>query len=294
MSGVTWKALFGLAPPRQSTAPERLAEIAAQQRERLAALNPDAVVIYDIQDESDRNAAPRPFPFLPTVDPSHWAEEALAGVAAPRITYKSVPSQNAEALTRWLAGRTGAAVLVGAPSKHAGGLSLTDAYALARTHAPALSLGGVAIPERHHRAFDEHRRIIAKSAQGCRFFVTQAVYDVHGSLSVLSDYALELAATGGTPAPIFFTFAPCGSQKTVEFMKWLGVSFPRWLENELRTASDILERSQRLCERNFRELVAFAREKKLPIGFNVESVSIRKAEIEAATALFRSLREIVS
>lgn len=136
--------------------------------------------------------------------------------------------------------------------------------------------------------------MIAKTAQGCCFFVTQAVYDVHGSLSVLSDYALELQRTGAKPVPIFFTFAPCGSEKTVEFMKWLGVSFPRWLENELRAASDILERSQRLCERNFRELVDFAKEKKLPIGFNVESVSIRKAEIEAASALFRSLREIVS
>lgn len=46
----------------------------------------------------------------------------------------------------------------------------------------------------------------------------------------------------------------------------------------------------RLCERNFRELKAFAAEKKLPIGFNVESVSIRKAEIDAATTLFHALR----
>ncbi|MFT3708348.1 MAG: hypothetical protein QM817_11910 [Archangium sp.] len=291
---MNWKALFGLAPPRQSTPAERLAEIAAQQRERLATLKPDAVVVYDIQDESDRNAAPRPFPFLPTVDAAHWADSALAGTAAPRITYKSVPAQSGDELTRWLSGRSGAAVLVGAPSKRAGGLSLNDAYALARTHAPSLQLGGVAIPERHHRANDEHRRMIAKTAQGCRFFVTQAVYDVHSSLSVLSDYALELAATGAQPVPIFFTFAPCGSEKTVEFMKWLGVSFPRWLENELRHAPDILERSHRLCVRNFRELHDFAREKKLPIGFNVESVSIRKAEIEAAAALFHALREIVS
>lgn len=89
--------------------------------------------MYDIQDESDRNAAPRPFPFLPTVDPSQWSAEALAGVSAPRITYKSVPSQQSEELTRWLSGRSGAAVLVGAPSKRAGGLSLSDAYQLART-----------------------------------------------------------------------------------------------------------------------------------------------------------------
>lgn len=45
-----------------------------------------------------------------------------------------------------------------------------------------------------------------------------------------------------------------------------------------------------LCERNFRELKAFAAEEKLPIGFDVESVSIRKAEIDAATPLFRLAR----
>lgn len=37
-----------------------------------------------------------------------------------------------------------------------------------------------------------------------------------------------------------------------------------------------------LCERTFAELVEFAREKRLPVGVNVESVSIRKAEVDAS------------
>jgi 5,10-methylenetetrahydrofolate reductase len=106
----------------------------------------------------------------------------------------------------------------------------------------------------------------------------------------LSDYALALAARGQAPVPIIVTFSPCGSDKTLAFMKWLGISFPRWLENELSYSPDILAKSVKLCERIFAELLEFAREKQLPLGINVESVSIRKAEIEASVELFCALR----
>lgn len=119
--------------------------------------------------------------------------------------------------------------------------------------------------------------------------MTQAVYDVTSTKSLLSDYALALAARGATPVPILLTFAPCGSPRTLEFMKWLGISFPRWLENELRSSNDTLEKSMKLCEQTFSEVLDFAREKRLPVGINVESVSIRRAEIDASAELFRAL-----
>jgi hypothetical protein len=73
-------------------------------------------------------------------------------------------------------------------------------------------------------------------------------------------------------------------------MKWLGIRFPRWLENELRFAADPLETSVRLCERIFLEVWNYALDKGLPLGVNVESVSIRKAEIDASVALVQRLR----
>jgi hypothetical protein len=36
------------------------------------------------------------------------------------------------------------------------------------------------------------------------------------------------------------TLTVCGSVETIKFMKWLGISIPRWLENDLSHASDIL------------------------------------------------------
>jgi hypothetical protein len=39
----------------------------------------------------------------------------------------------------------------------------------------------------------------------------------------------------------------------------------------------------------FADVQDYAREKRLPIGINVESVSIRKSEIDASVELFRRL-----
>jgi hypothetical protein len=73
-------------------------------------------------------------------------------------------------------------------------------------------------------------------------------------------------------------------------MKWLGIAFPRWLENELRFAADPLAKSLELCERIFAEVWEYARDKDIPLGVNVESVSIRKTEIDASVELLQSLR----
>ena len=286
--------LYGLTPPKLATPPERLEAIAAQQQARLASLPVDGAVVYDIQDEGERVAAPRPFPFLPTVDPRAWA----AQLPVPAIVYRSVRRDTPAKLGAWLAAMeatpSGLAVLVGAPTRGAGGLPLAEAYALARSRAPHLTLGGIAIAERHARGLDEHQRMLAKTAQGCRFFITQAVYDVTSTKSLLSDYALALQARGEPPVPVILTFSPCGSEKTLAFMQWLGIAFPRWLENELRHAADPLATSLALCERVCAEAWEYARAKRIPLGINVESVSIRKAEIDASVELVARLRRIVS
>ncbi len=288
--------LYGIAPPKQATPPDQLQAIVNQQLVRLGALPVDGLIVYDIQDEADRVSTPRPFPFLPTLNPEVYAREHLAPLALPKIVYRCVNRDTPDGFVRWLEDVKKAttprfATLVGAPSNRAhAGLSLTDAYALTRQHASNVLLGGIAIAERHARRLDEHERILAKTEQGCRFFITQAVYDVTSTKSLLSDYVLAVRNTGGDPLPIILTFSPCGSLKTLDFMKWLGVAFPRWLENELRFATDPLKKSLELCERIFAEVWDYARDKGIPLGVNVESVSIRKAEIEASVELLQRLR----
>jgi hypothetical protein len=291
--------LYGLAPPKLATEPGRLAEIASQHQSRLGDLKPDGLIVYDLQDEPGRIDGPRPFPFLPTIPPDTYARQHLAALDFPKIVYRSVRGRSVPTFNDWLVEvaeqpEPSFSVLVGAPT--AGGppgMSLNDAYTLVAQRAPQVILGGIAIAERHGRKLDEHLRMMRKTEQGCRFFVTQAVYDSSSTMSLLSDYALGLKAQGKSPVPIILTFSPCGSPKTLELMKWLGVSFPRWLENDLRHSGDILDRSVLQCQRVFQEVREFARDKGLPLGINVESVSIRRAEVEASIALFRALRAAI-
>jgi hypothetical protein len=284
--------LYGFAPPKQATPADQLSAIVAQQLARLGSLSVDGLIIYDIQDEAERVSTPRPFPFLPTLNPEVYAHEHLGPLAVPKIVYRCVNRDTPNGFVRWLQSVNATpqiSVLVGAPNRSHVGLPLADAYALARQHAPNLLLGGIAIAERHAHKLDEHERILAKSERGCRFFVTQAVYDVASTKSLLSDYAIAVREKNGVALPIILTFSPCGSLKTLSFMKWLGIAFPRWLENELKFATDPLAKSVELCERIFAEVWDFARDKGIPLGVNVESVSIRKAEIEASVELFLRL-----
>jgi hypothetical protein len=292
--GLTGIRLYGIAPPKLSTDAEQLREISARQVARIRGLAPDGLLVYDIQDELGRNGDARPFPFLPTVDPEAYAREALAELAIPKIVYRCVGSHPRDVFSSWLSTLRAApeqrfGVFVGAPrGRSSSGLPLADAYALARG-APHLVLGGIAIAERHVAKEDEHQRMLSKQDAGCRFFITQAVYDSGSTRSLLSDYELTSRERGRSPVPVILTFSPCGSVRTLEFMKWLGISFPRWLENELRHSADTLGRSIDLCERVFLDVHDYAREKRLPIGINVESVSVRKAEVDASVELFERL-----
>jgi len=162
---------------------------------------------------------------------------------------------------------------------------LPRAYELREEVQPELALGGVAISERHARQGNEHLRLIAKQRAGCSFFITQIVYDVNAAKNLISDYHHECAAQGLAPVPIVLSFSVCGSLKTLEFLRWLGVTVPRWIENELRHAEDTLDASFEQAFATSVDLMAFCRRLGVPFGLNVESVSIRKVEIEASVRL---------
>jgi 5,10-methylenetetrahydrofolate reductase len=290
--------LFAITPPRQSTPAERLPEIARATIERLAHLDLDGLVLYDIDDESSRNPAERPFPFSATVDPSEYRAEHLQAWRAPAIVYRAVGKYQREELRTWLSAQDPCrtlTVLVGAASSGATPpVSLADAQALRTEVNPDLLLGGVAIPERHSRRENEHLRLIAKQEGGCGFFVSQVVYDVNAVKNLVSDYRYECESRGLAPVPIVFTFSVCGSMKTLEFLRWLGVDVPRWIENDLRHSTNPLAASLEQAQASAVELIDFCRRLGVPCGLNVESVSIRREEIEAsvdlATRLTSSLR----
>lgn len=281
--------LFAVTPPRLTTSPPEAAEIGRVTLERLRPLAIDGLVLYDIDDESDRNPDERPFPFLPTMDPADYLVRDLAGLEVPAIVYRAVGKYREDRFRSWLEQQDPSqalTVFVGPSSREKAVLtSLARAYELRDQVQPELLLGGVAIAERHARLGDEHLRLIAKQRAGCSFFVTQIVYDVNAAKNLISDYHHECAAQNIEPVPIVFSFSVCGSLKTLEFLQWLGVTVPRWIENELRHADDTLDTSYEQAVATAVDLIAFCRRLGVPFGLNVESVSNRKAEIEASVRL---------
>lgn len=281
--------LYGVVPPKKKTDAEKVEEIASRQVQRLRGLDLDGLVLYDINDESSRTAEERPFPFMETLDPFSYSREHLSTLAIPKIIYRSVGKYSRQALSRFLVDTLPSSeltVFVGAPSKSQKvSMSVDEAYRLWRDTVDSPMLGGVTIPERHASKGDEHLRVFNKISQGCSFFVSQGVYDVNISKDFLSDYYYHGSKHGIPLVPIIFTLTPCGSLKTLQFMKWLGIRIPRWLENELVHASDILQSSLDHCERSWMELKNFADDKGIPVGCNIESVAIRKVEVEASIEL---------
>jgi hypothetical protein len=82
--------LFALTPPRLTTEPEQASQVAAKTLERLRPMGLDGLVLYDIDDESDRNSKERPFPFLPTMDPADYLARYLVDLEVPAIVYRAV------------------------------------------------------------------------------------------------------------------------------------------------------------------------------------------------------------
>jgi len=287
--------LYGITPPKTGTSEERIAEISALQIERLQALNIDGLVLYDIQDEKSRTEVKRPFPFIETLDAFSYSQDYLAPLKVPKIIYRAVGKYSKAQLSQFLSDASttqNLTVFVGAASKdQAVSINMKDAYELKSEVNQELLLGGVTISERHQSKGDEHIRVFNKIAQGCDFFISQGVYDVNASKNFLSDYYYYGLENNIPLVPILFTLTPCGSQKTLEFMKWLGISIPKWLENELLHSKDILQKSVEVSEQNYLELKRFADEKGIPIGCNIESVAIRKVEVEASIELLRRVSQ---
>lgn len=288
--------LFGLTPPRAETAPDRVAEIAQRTLARVEALPIDALVLYDITDEADRNPEPRPFPFVTMLDPADYLRDGLAHWDRPAVIYRCVGKYAPADLRDWLttAPDNVLTVFVGSSSADAVvSTSLPQALEIHHEARPGLPLGGVTIPERHASRGDEHDRLLRKQAAGASFFISQIIYDIGAAKNLASDYRYAATGNGHEAAPLVFTLSLCGSAKTLSFVEWLGVDVPQWVRNEILHAEDPLAWSRQHAVNAARELADFCRYLGIPFGFNVESVSSRKMEIEAAVELTHQIDEIL-
>ena len=291
--------LYGTTPPRTGTADNAVRSVADKLAMRLRDLPVDGVVVYDIQDESGRTQLPRPFPFIGTIDPRQYSRLIVTRAAIPPITYKSVGVLDETGWLAWLdetANVFGAGCLsiVGRPTSGARyPLSLTTAIRLAAEHQAGFIVGGVAIAERHTDMRSESTRMLEKSAVGCSYFISQTVYQAEATERLLGDYARDCREAGVPPRRVVLTFAPAGREKTIAFLKWLGVRLPLEIETAILGAANPIARSIEICRDNLRRILDHDYAHQIPLGVNVESVSINRDEIDASVELFSILRGVM-
>lgn len=288
---------YSLTPPKVTNDLEKIQRIANNQIERLKNTEIDGLILYDIQDESERTDLERPFAFISTVKPEVYAKEYLQELKAPKIVYKSIANLTETDFLTWLQNNPQLeyVVLVGASSQQQiikTNFSLENAYQISAQKS-AFLLGGVTIPERHMKKHDEHERIFKKVDKGCRFFISQCVYSPNNAKNLLSDYYYSSIDSNKELFPMVFTLAPCGSLKTLHFMEWLGIDVPKWLFNDLKHSENILDKSVKVCKNIASEMMEYAYAKSIPIGFNIESVSIKKEEIDASSLLLQEISKML-
>jgi hypothetical protein len=296
-SGQSGILIYGITPPKSQTSPEKIAEIAQKTIARLIPLNLDALVVYDVQDESARTSEERPFPFLTALDPLQFASEYLQELPIPKIIYRPAGKFTNDELSEWLNElhhNNFYPVFVGVPAPdYPVKTTLPDAYKIWSKNANTSVIGAVTIPERHELLKDEDKRILEKVSCGVSFFISQCVFNLVYAKQIIEDLSCTCKKENKDFPTLIFTLTACGSAKTLHFMEWLGINVPAELKEGLKNSENILENSVNVCLNIASELADYCTERSIPFGFNIESVAIRKEEIEASIYMVDKISDML-
>lgn len=289
--------LYGITPPKAQTTTEKVREIAEKTLNTLCSLDIDALIVYDVQDESARTIEERPFPFTNSLDPFEYASQYLQRLAVAKIIYRPAGKFTKDELAQWLQGLKAHGfypIFVGLPTPDfVVKTSLKEAYEIWSEHEAHSVIGAVTIPERHAILKDEDVRILDKVNSGVSYFISQCIFNVEYTKQILIDLVIACQKKKQELPTIIFTLTVCGSLKTLYFMEWLGIHVPEDIKEELKVSTSPVARSVEIAIAIAKDLIQYCQERSIPFGFNIESVSIRKEEIDASLELLHTIRELL-
>lgn len=139
----------------------------------------------------------------------------------------------------------------------------------------------------------EHLNMMRKQKAGAAWFISQAVYDSEPTIRLLKDYAASCREQGIVPRKVILTFAPVSREKTMNFIKWLGVRVPPETESQILNAEQPVDESVKVLCDMLKHILQECSGIGVPLGISCESVSIYKKEIDAVHELFRKLQDIL-
>ena len=269
------------------------------------ALACDGFIVYDIQDEPSRDGTERPFPFRRVMDSSPYAALLSRSSGKQCLVYKCVTVVKFDKWVDTARSEHGhsAINLVGRPSSSSKyeGPTIAEAMEICASK-KKVPFGCVAIAERHtlesakarNKPYPtEHLNMFRKQQAGAKWFVSQAVYDPEPTIRLLKDYAALCREKGVTPRKVVLTFCPVSRQKTMDFVKWLGVRVPPEAEEQIMAADRPVDASVEFLCNMLTTILAETVGVGVPLGISCESVSIYKAEIDGVHDLFRRLQGIL-
>ncbi|HTF29392.1 MAG TPA: hypothetical protein VK625_11155, partial [Flavitalea sp.] len=140
---------------------------------------------------------------------------------------------------------------------------------------------------------DEDVRIIDKMTSGVSYFISQCIFNVGFTKQILEDLVIACRKKEQPLPTIIFTLTICGSVRTLHFMEWLGIHIPEDIKEELRGCSNAVARSVEIATAIAQDLIRYCLERSIPFGFNIESVAIRKEEVDASVELLNTIAELL-
>ena len=152
--------LFGTVPPplkiQDMKKVKTIAEFVAKD---IKSINPDGIVVYDIQDEPSRSGEDRPFPFFQTHEPRMYAQMLQDMTNVSPIVFRALqPGETAEKFTQWLNDTCSPPydlsnfVVVGARESK---ITVPEAGNIIKQVQRNTTVGGILIAERHRDRQDE-------------------------------------------------------------------------------------------------------------------------------------------
>jgi hypothetical protein len=290
--------LYGITPPKASTPAEKLPSIAEKSLNTLRGLDIDALIVYDVQDESTRTTEERPFPFSSALDPFTYTTQYLNALDIPKIIYRPASMFTKQELADWLNGLKQHGfypVFVGLPSPDfVPKTTLADAYAIwRRDHQEHSVIGAVTIPERHAVLQDEDVRMMDKVSCGVTHFISQCIFNVEYTKQMLDALTKTCQEQNRELPTIIFTLTICGSLKTLDFMEWLGIHVPEDIKEQLKVSSNPAGLSVEIATAIAKDLIHYCQQQSIPFGFNIESVAVRKEEVEASLELLDTVNRLL-
>ncbi|PRP84040.1 hypothetical protein PROFUN_08502 [Planoprotostelium fungivorum] len=318
--------IFGTVPPPSKVATDKVEEFAKGIVNSLQSVEPDGVIVYDIQDEKSRSGEERPFPFSQTHEPREFArllvqhsssDDGSTTQIEPIVFRAHEPSEairdkaHINKIYNWLNETwdeydvrnlvlVGGSSIITHPTEEEElkpSMSVQQiSQLIVDEHDRDWLLGGITIPERHRDRGNEHQRLLHKVESGIEFFTSQVVYNADNAIWLLRDYDEACKERNIKPVRIIFTFAPFGSDGTVKFLRWLGVEVPDGTMKRVLSRPTLKQRvdeSNEICWENFTRILAACQRLKIsvPIGVSVECVSKSKMESDGALELFKMLKD---